>query len=43
MLDNIIGSKVWIIMKGDKEIVGVMRGFDKYMSRCLSYSRLCIR
>jgi U6 snRNA-associated Sm-like protein LSm5 len=34
MLDNIIGSKVWIIMKGDKEIVGVMRGFDKYMSRC---------
>jgi U6 snRNA-associated Sm-like protein LSm5 len=33
LLDKCIGSKVWIIMKGDKEIVGVLRGYDDYMRK----------
>lgn len=32
LIDKCIGSKLWIIMKGDKEIVGVLRGFDDYVS-----------
>jgi U6 snRNA-associated Sm-like protein LSm5 len=31
MLDGFIGSRVWIIMKTEKEIVGMLRGFDDYM------------
>ena len=30
LLDKCIGNKVWIIMKSDKELVGVLRGFDDY-------------
>ena len=32
LIDKCIGSKIWIIMKGDKELVGVLRGFDGYVS-----------
>lgn len=32
-MDKIIGNKLWIISKGDKEIVGVLRGFDDYMRK----------
>jgi small nuclear ribonucleoprotein (snRNP)-like protein len=31
MLDGFIGSRVWIIMKTEKEIFGMLRGFDDYM------------
>lgn len=31
MLDKCIGAKVWIIMKHEKELSGIMRGFDEYM------------
>jgi U6 snRNA-associated Sm-like protein LSm5 len=30
-----IGNKVWIIMKGNTEIVGTLRGFDDYYSMVL--------
>mmetsp|Transcript_4818 Transcript_4818/g.7304 ORF Transcript_4818/g.7304 Transcript_4818/m.7304 type:complete len:85 (-) Transcript_4818:23-277(-) len=28
LIDKCIGSRLWIIMKGDKELVGTLRGFD---------------
>jgi U6 snRNA-associated Sm-like protein LSm5 len=31
IMNEFIGSRVWIIMKTDKEIVGLLRGFDDYM------------
>jgi small nuclear ribonucleoprotein (snRNP)-like protein len=33
LMDKVIGSKVWIIMKGDKEVCGILRGFDDYMRK----------
>ena len=29
------GSKVWVIMKGDKELVGILRGFDLFVNMVL--------
>ena len=30
-----IGSRIWVIMKGDKELVGLLRGFDVYVNMVL--------
>ena len=30
LLDKCIGNKVWVIMKSEKEVTGVLRGFDEY-------------
>mmetsp|Transcript_4999 Transcript_4999/g.10799 ORF Transcript_4999/g.10799 Transcript_4999/m.10799 type:complete len:98 (+) Transcript_4999:59-352(+) len=35
LIDRCIGSKIWVIMKGDKEIVGTLRGFDVYVNMVL--------
>lgn len=35
LLDLCIGNMVWIIMKGNQEIVGKLRGFDDYYSMVL--------
>ena len=35
LIDKCIGSRLWIIMKGDKEIVGTLRGFDEYVNMVL--------
>ncbi len=32
MIDKCIGSKIWIVMQGDKEYFGCLRGFDEYMN-----------
>jgi len=32
LIDKCIGSRIWIIMKGDKEIVGTLRGFDDFVN-----------
>lgn len=32
VIDQAIGSKIWILLRGQKEIVGVLRGFDDYVS-----------
>jgi U6 snRNA-associated Sm-like protein LSm5 len=32
LIDKAIGSRIWILMKGSKEIVGTLRGFDDYVS-----------
>ena len=33
LIDKCIGSKIWILMKEDREIVGILRGFDDYLSK----------
>jgi len=38
IVDKCIGSKIHIIMKNDKEIVGTLLGFDEFVSileRCI--------
>ncbi|KAG2316465.1 hypothetical protein Bca52824_019587 [Brassica carinata] len=35
LIDRCIGSKIWVIMKGDKELVGVLKGFDVYVNMVL--------
>jgi len=32
LIDKAIGSRIWILMRGSKEIVGTLRGFDDYVS-----------
>jgi U6 snRNA-associated Sm-like protein LSm5 len=32
VVDKCIGSKLWIIMKGEKEFFGTLRGFDEYLN-----------
>ena len=36
LLDHCIGSRLWVIMKGDKELEGTLCGFDVYVSACTS-------
>ncbi|KAJ8612758.1 hypothetical protein CTAYLR_010391 [Chrysophaeum taylorii] len=35
LVDRCIGSRIWVIMKGDKEVVGTLRGFDEYVNMVL--------
>ncbi|CAI5450092.1 unnamed protein product [Caenorhabditis angaria] len=35
LVDKCIGSKIWVIMKNDKEIVGTLTGFDDYVNMVL--------
>jgi len=35
LIDKCIGSKLWVLMKGDKEIVGTLVGFDEYVNMVL--------
>ena len=35
MIDKCIGSRLWVIMKGDKELVGTLQGFDDYLNMVL--------
>lgn len=35
LVDKCIGSKIWITMKGDKELYGTLRGFDDYVNMVL--------
>ncbi|KAF2474523.1 LSM-domain-containing protein [Lindgomyces ingoldianus] len=35
LLDKCIGSKVWLLMKDDKEYVGSLVGFDDYVNMVL--------
>ena len=31
LIDKAIGSQIWILMRGTKEMVGTLRGFDDYV------------
>ena len=35
LIDKCIGSRLHIIMRGDKELVGTLRGFDDYVNMVL--------
>lgn len=35
LIDKTIGSRVWIMLKGNKEFVGVFRGLDEYWNMVL--------
>ena len=35
LIDRCIGSKIWIIMKNEKEFVGTLRGFDDFVNMVL--------
>jgi U6 snRNA-associated Sm-like protein LSm5 len=35
LVDRCIGQRIWIIMKGDKELVGTLSGFDEYVNMVL--------
>lgn len=35
LLDKCIGSKIWVLMRGDKELIGTLRGFDVYVNMVL--------
>ncbi|PNH06687.1 U6 snRNA-associated Sm-like protein LSm5 [Tetrabaena socialis] len=35
LIDRCIGSRMWVIMKGDKEFVGTLKGFDVYVNMVL--------
>jgi len=42
LLDHCIGSRLWVIMRGDKELEGTLCGFDMFVSAftfaCLSFA-----
>ncbi|OII75019.1 U6 snRNA-associated SM-like protein [Cryptosporidium ubiquitum] len=35
LIDKCIGSRIYVVMKGDKEFSGVLRGFDEYVNMVL--------
>ena len=41
LIDKCIGSRIHIIMKSDKEIVGVLLGFDDYVNILSSFTCAC--
>lgn len=32
LIDKCVGSKIWVMMKNDKEFSGTLLGFDDYVS-----------
>lgn len=32
LVDKCIGSKIWVLMKTDKEFTGILRGFDQFVN-----------
>jgi U6 snRNA-associated Sm-like protein LSm5 len=37
LIDKAIGSQIWILMRGTKEVVGTLRGFDDYVRYTTRY------
>ncbi|KAE9968458.1 hypothetical protein EG327_011048 [Venturia inaequalis] len=35
LIDKCVGSRIWVIMKGDKEFSGTLMGFDDYVNMVL--------
>ncbi|ORY16306.1 hypothetical protein BCR34DRAFT_476659, partial [Clohesyomyces aquaticus] len=35
LIDKCLGSRVWVLMKDDKEYVGTLLGFDDYVNMVL--------
>ena len=34
LIDRCIGSRIWVIMKNDREFTGTLLGFDDFVSAC---------
>ncbi|CAI7661962.1 unnamed protein product [Penicillium viridicatum] len=32
LIDKCVGSRIWVVMKGDKEFSGTLLGFDDYVN-----------
>ena len=41
LMDRCIGSPIWVLMKGDKELTGTLRGFDVFVNMVTIYP-LCV-
>ena len=39
LIDKAIGSQMWILLRGTKEIVGTLRGFDDYVRQDIVHVR----
>eukprot|EP00741_Cyanophora_paradoxa_P002178 tig00000553_g2111.t1 len=37
LIDKCIGSRIWVLLKGDKELTGILRGFDDYVNSSSSW------
>lgn len=35
LIDKCIGSRIYVVMKGDREFSGILRGFDEYVNMVL--------
>lgn len=35
LVDKCIGSKLWVLMRSEKELVGTLRGFDEFVNMVL--------
>jgi len=35
LIDKCVGSRIWVIMKGEKEFAGTLLGFDDYVNMVL--------
>ncbi|KAJ1557364.1 RNA-binding protein lsm5, partial [Nowakowskiella sp. JEL0078] len=35
LIDKCIGSRIWVLLKGDKEFSGTLRGFDDFVNMVL--------
>ncbi|KAI8607716.1 hypothetical protein BC830DRAFT_1157986 [Chytriomyces sp. MP71] len=35
LVDRCIGSRIWVVMKSEKEFVGTLLGFDDYVNMVL--------
>ncbi len=35
LMDRCIGSKLWVILKSERELVGTLKGFDLYVNMVL--------
>jgi U6 snRNA-associated Sm-like protein LSm5 len=35
LVERCVGSPLWVLMKGEKEMVGTLRGFDVYVNMVL--------
>ena len=35
LVDKCIGSVIWVLMKGDKEITGTLKGYDDFVNMVL--------
>ena len=40
LIDKCIYSRVYVIMKGDKELCGTLKGFDDYRRRAMNDGRV---